>query len=266
MCDFIAPIRKVMLTVSAKFSDFSIEIFSSEGTEHPNQDRWIMHQTGVNSMRAGVIDGVTPWRSAPTLGGDAAQFAASIVLSRLSLPVTLEEAFKLSNRELHDVALTPLARQSMAASAAVDISYSMGWIVTTGIVAADCEIWTSDKPAASAHLLVGGEARKSEKVKEHQSRLAREPRGNDWDSQRLRESEDFSRPDDYSRHAVGFCEKPRFSVGQGKFNNIILATGGARLSDAPRVNADPEALWLWLDKVEDASPREDFTVMSITLK
>lgn len=216
-------------------------------------------------MRVGVIDGVTPWRSGPTFGGDAAQFAASVLLSRLSLPIMLEEAFALSNRELHDPALTPLARQSMAASAAVDISYSMGWIEATGIVAADCEIWTSDKPSASAHLLVGGEARRSEKIQKHQDRLNAEPRGEDWDSRRLRESEDFPHPDDYIRHAVGFCENPRFSIGQGKFNSLILATDGARLSEAPRVIAEPEALWLWLDKVEDTSPRDDFTVISIAL-
>lgn len=250
---------------TANVKDFAVRIFSAQGSEHPNQDRWVVHPISDSTLRVAIIDGVTPWRSELVPGGDSGQFAASTVASNLLLPLSIEDAFRRANRELYNPALAPGARQTMAAAAAVDINEAMGWINCSGLVAADCEWWVAEDRSPYAHLFVGGEARTEEALEASQRRALEEPVGEDFDSRRLRESEDFADLSSFHRHAIGRCETPKFTAGEGRFNSIVLASDGARLSDAPKVSADPELIWSWLDHIENQCPRDDFTVITVCL-
>ena len=177
-----------MFTATANFGDFAVQVFSAQGSEHPNQDRWLVYPSSDNALRVAVIDGVTPWRNELVPGGDSGQFAASVVVSNLLLPLPIEEAFRRANRELFNPVLNPGARQTMAAGVAVDVSQKMGWLNCSGLVAADCEWWVSEDRSPYVHLFVGGEARTEEALEAARQRALEEPVADDFDSRRLRES------------------------------------------------------------------------------
>lgn len=254
-----------MLSATARFGDFRIDVFSSEGSEHPNQDRWLLLPRSDGSIRVAVIDGVTPWRNEPVPAGDSGQFSASVVQAALNLPWPIKEAFAHANRELHSPALRPLGRQAMAAAVAVDISKVLGRLDCSGMVAADCEWWATEADQPLVRFFIGGEGRTAIALAAAQERSLREPAAPDRDSQREREAEDFGSPDAFHRHAIGLCPHPKFTTGEGRFTSIVLASDGARLGEAPEVSAHPESLRAWLEYVESSPTRDDFTMLIVAL-
>ena len=254
-----------MLTSVTEYADFTIHLFASEGSEHPYQDRWLIHPVSNDTLRVAVIDGVTPWQTEPCFGGDSGQFAASALMSTLYLPVSLSEAFDRVNRDLHNPVLRPYARQTMAAAVALDISQQRGWLDCSGLVAADCEWWVTENGSPKMHLFVGGDARTEEAIEAARQHAKAIPVMPNRDSKRQREAEDYADNSSFHRHAVGRCENPRFGSGEGRFTSVLLASDGALLAEAPNVVADPESLWAWLSNIESRSPRDDFTALLVTL-
>lgn len=152
----------------------------------------------------------------------------------------------------------------MAAAVAADITLKMGRLDCSGLVAADCEWWGTDNGNATMRLFIGGEARTAEAIEKAQARAILSPPKEGEDARREREAEDFAELSSVHRHAIGLCDEPKFTAGEGRFDTIILASDGAILTEAPQVSADPEVLWSWLDHVENITPRDDFTVITVT--
>lgn len=243
-----------------------ISVYSLEGSDHPYQDRWLVHPSG-DSVRTAVIDGVTPWRSEPVPGSDAAQYAASTLMRDLALPLSLPEAFRQANRELHSAALKPARRQSAAAAAAVDVREQRGILDCSGIVAGDCEWWVANDRSAEMRLLVGGTMWAPAALREMERLNSTDPISPQTEAGgerlRQREADVFDAPNTFLRHAVGRFPDPHFSLAGGKFTSVLLASDGVRLLEAPAVRADSDFLSEWLSHISGETKRDDITVMLI---
>lgn len=250
-----------MLRASLTLEGIRVEVFASEGSEHPCQDRWVVHPFGER-VRIAAIDGSTPWHAAPAPGADAAAFAAATVAGMLLLPVPARESLLLANRALHDPAVLPARRQAMATACVVDAAIARRGLDCRGLVASDCEWWVSNGES-DMRLLVGGEARKPSALRAARERLDAEPLPDDGvEALRQREAEDYDDPEAWHSHAVGRVAAPRFLAGEGVFERIVIASDGALLSESPR-SADSDVLQEWLASVEAREYRDDFTVLLV---
>jgi hypothetical protein len=250
-----------MLTGTIKVGEFRVDIYSSDGSKCPLHERWLVLPQG-DVLRVAIADSTVSTHLTPVPGGDEGQFAAAAVTATLGLRVPLKEAFIQANKELHTS--VPGMPTLIAAAVAADISQGRDAIDCSSLIAADCELWASDAELLPIRLVIGGDARTSEAPRA--DTLGGGVYSDDATVQVIqgRESRLLGPPEHFHRHAIGLTSRPRFTMAQGRFFSVILATFGARLSEAPRLCATPETLLAWLEYVERASSGGDFTAMLVT--
>jgi hypothetical protein len=259
-----------MLEGTFTIAGLSIFVLTNRGSQHPNQDRWLIHPMEDGVTRVAVMDGMTPWRSEPQLGDDAAQFAASTVMRNLALPLRLEDAFICANRELHSAALSPSRRQAVTMAVAVDITIERGLLACEGLLSGDCEWWVASSGDESMRLLLGGHNITQEGL----DALAAincdanpDMRTEEGFEQALqREAAALDAPSLFHRHGIGRFPQPHFTHGSGRFSAILLASDGTRLQEAPNVPVDLGSLRRWLHQVAHEEYRDDITVVAVSLR
>lgn len=250
-----------MLASTILCANLRVEVFHAEGSEHVNQDRWFAQQQG-SCLRVAAIDGVMPWRTASSPGGDAAQWAAATVVGALALPLDADAALRHANRLVHCPEVAPSRRQAMAAAAVADcrqVGNSVSW---SGVVAADCEIWVADSRESALRLVLGGDCIRPDVGLAWGKQLASH---SIWslDERLAAKAELFDDPATQIRHAVGRYPIPVFDYGTGAANVIVLSSDGSRMLEAARQKVSVGDLSAWLQDVVGRSPRDDLTCVVV---
>ena len=236
-----------------------VQLWQHEGSDHPNQDRWVASGQGA-LLRVAAIDGVTPWQVAPTPGGDAAQYAAGTVAGALLLPVTPRAALTQANTELHRPEVTPSRRQPMAAVAVADCAADPLGVSAQILVAADCEVWAADLRGGLS-LAAGGEFLRPEV--RHAWVELRDRLPADADVLAV-EAQTLDAPTTQVCHAVGRYPAPVWSEAAITAEALVVATDGCRLREwAARGLPTLAALPSWLESVASRPSRDDLTCLLV---
>jgi hypothetical protein len=252
-----------MFTSTSQHADMNIEVLHTANPERTSQDRWLV-QPRRRQVRVAAIDGVTPWRTTAPDGTDGAVWAATVTAETLALSVDLRTAFWYSNTFLHDPATVPSRRQAMAAVAAADCQRAGNHIRWQAVVAADCEVWTSESWDDVPQLVAGGQF-----IQEHQLRIWNDllaEHGQTWsfDEQLAVEAELLEHPNTQICHAVGRYRSPVFNSNAGISNILIVASDGARLGPAAQRKVAAGDIVEWVEHIGKHPVHDDITCLLVS--
>lgn len=216
-----------------------------------------------SGVRAAVVDGVTPWRSPGSPGGDAAQWAAATLVSALSLPLGLQDAYVYANGVLHRPDLHPSRRQAMAAAAAADCVLNAGCVEWSALVSGDCEVWVADGFAETPRLSLGGDFVRADVRRDWVAMLEANVGAWSFDDRLRQEAEFFEDSATQVCHAVGRYSTPTFVAGRGLHAVLVVASDGACISEAVAEGVSVGDIDQWLVHVSERSVRDDLSCLIV---